>query len=353
MKIHVKSLPARSVLTDIATAPTGGPTPKLLEDRISDDCTEYSLAFPPSMGVGSIRGITFTCGFSLYRYDCCFNSDISINFNISRVQPLKFIFCNSGQISHSFEEGSERLPIFPYQNIIVAGDGDHGHTLHFEAGKRVQLTTLEIDRPQFKRSNAYSDDSLNAPLLRVLNDAASDRRFYYQGNYSLDTAGDIKGMVDTEYLGFLKFLFLKGTMNILFALQIDQFMDDEQGSERPRLLRQRDLENVKSAIGIVKGEMGTNFTVAQLASQTGTNVNKLQEGFKYLYEMTVNRCMQGLKMGEAVNLLEHSEMNISEIVSAVELRNRSYFSKLFREEYGVSPRTLEKGGVMDQNRCKI
>lgn len=239
------------------------------------------------------------------------------------------------------------MDISLYQNIIVAGAKDDGHNIYFEAGKRVALTILEIDRPEFKKFHAYNDDSLTAPLLFVLNDTASNREFYYQGNYSLNTADLIQGLCETKYQGFLRFLFLQGASNILLAHQIEQFIDDDQSKESPQLLRQRDLENVKIAIEIVRADMQTSFSVNELAIQTGTNSNKLQEGFKHLHNMTVNRYIHELRMNQATSLLKHSDLNISEIVSAIGLNSRSYFSKVFREAYGVSPRYFRSRVIED------
>ncbi|NND88827.1 MAG: helix-turn-helix transcriptional regulator, partial [Flavobacteriaceae bacterium] len=68
------------------------------------------------------------------------------------------------------------------------------------------------------------------------------------------------------------------------------------------------------------------------------NVNKLQEGFKYVYNLTVNKYMQHVKLEAAKEMLLLSEKNISEIVTSIGLNNRSYFSKIFKEKYGVSPK---------------
>lgn len=338
MNIHINSIPVKAVLNDIATSIGNGKKGGLRENKIADNCSEFFLDIPKAIGEGCISGITFPTGFSLYQYNCSFNRDIKFNFNINKIQPLKFIFCNEGKIYHSFADENDKMNISLYQNIIVAGEKENGHNLYFEAGKRVGLTTLEIDRPKFKKFHAYTDDSLTAQLLRVLNDTASNREFYYQGNYSLNTADLIQGLRTAKYQGFLRFLFLQGASNILLAHQIEQFIDDEQSKGFPQLLRQRDLENVKTAIEIIRADMQTSFSVNDLATQTGTNSNKLQEGFKHLYDTTVNRYIHELRMDVATSLLEHSDLNISEIVSSIGLNSRSYFSKVFKEAYGVSPR---------------
>ncbi len=150
MNLHVKSLPAEEVLKDIQKGLSNGIKVDLEENSIADNCSEYIINIPENMGQGTIKGITFPTGFSLYQYDCMFLEDVKINFNISKIQPLKFIFCHEGCIDHSFEQEKEKLPIHVYQNIIVAGNKEDGHNIYFEAKKWVQLTSLEINRPKFK-----------------------------------------------------------------------------------------------------------------------------------------------------------------------------------------------------------
>ncbi len=75
-----------------------------------------------------------------------------------------------------------------------------------------------------------------------------------------------------------------------------------------------------------------------LAKEVGTNVNKLQEGFRYMFNLTVNKYVQQVKLEAAKEMLNNSEHNISQIVGLIGLNNRSYFSKIFKEKYGVSPK---------------
>ena len=56
-----------------------------------------------------------------------------------------------------------------------------------------------------------------------------------------------------------------------------------------------------------------------------------------MFDLTVNKYMQQVKLDAAKDLLITSDHNISEIVNLIGLNNRSYFSKIFKEKYGVSP----------------
>src|SRR5690606_14848109 len=95
----------------------------------------------------------------------------------------------------------------------------------------------------------------------------------------------------------------------------------------------------------ILGDLGSNHTVEALAKEAGTNVNKLQEGFKHVYNLTVNKYMQHQKLEAAKEMLLTSEKNISEIVASIGLNNRSYFSKIFKEKYGVNPKYFLKNKV--------
>lgn len=63
--------------------------------------------------------------------------------------------------------------------------------------------------------------------------------------------------------------------------------------------------------------------------------------------------MQQVKLEAAKELLSTTEYNISQIVNMIGLNNRSYFSKIFKEKYKVSPKYFlksarEKEIVIDQ-----
>jgi len=128
----------------------------------------------------------------------------------------------------------------------------------------------------------------------------------------------------------------------MLVIQIAQFQDDENGDNLPQILRKSDIEKVDYVAKRIQGDISTNLTVETLAKEAGTNVNKLQEGFKFVYNLTVNKYMQHIKLEAAKEMLKLSEKNISEIVTSIGLNNRSYFSKIFKEKYGVSPKYFLK-----------
>ena len=66
-------------------------------------------------------------------------------------------------------------------------------------------------------------------------------------------------------------------------------------------------------------------------------MNKLQEGFQSIFGKTVNEYIRDVRLTRALNILLAGNKNVSEVVYELGLSSRSYFSKIFKEKYGVSP----------------
>ena len=329
MKITVKTLPVNEILEDIA---------ETLETELKNRSGELTVEIPENLGEGYVRGVSFDSGMGFVTYNCKFYEDVEIHFSLNTVHPLKFIFCSEGSVGHSFEKSDQVHTIDTYQNIVVSSNGYEGHILYFKKDVATHVSSLEIIRSVFAHRSNYDFKDLDPTLKELFKDAVSKKQFFYQGNYSIKAADLMEDINTKEYTGFLRNLFLEGKAFEMLVIQIGQYEDDENGQNLPKILRKSDIEKVDYVAKRIQGDLSTNLTVESLAKEAGTNVNKLQEGLKYVYNLTVNKYMQHVKLEAAKEMLKLSEKNISEIVTSIGLNNRSYFSKIFKEKYGVSPK---------------
>jgi len=333
MRINVKTLPVDEIIQDIS---------ENLNAPVENGSGEYTLELPKDVGEGFIRGISLDSGIGFITYNCKFHEDVEIHFALNTVHPLKFIFCSAGSLGHSFQDTEKVNEIKSYQNIIVSSSGYNGHVLYFKAKEPTHVSSLEIIRSVFAHRRNYNFKDLDPTLKGLFQDAVAEKQFFYQGNYSIKAA-DVMNEINTkEFTGFLRSLYLEAKAFQMLVIQISQYEDDESGDKLPQILRQSDIEKVDYVVKRIQGDLGSNLTVEALAKEAGTNVNKLQEGFKYVYDLTVNKYMQHKKLEAAKEMLMTSEKNISEIVIAIGLNNRSYFSKIFKEKYGVNPKYFLK-----------
>lgn len=345
MKIKVRALPIEKIIKDLS---------KQLNLPVKEDSGEQIIELPKDLGDGFIRGASYDSGIGIIEYNFTFFTDFELLFSVNKTHPLKFIFCSKGRVDHTFEEDQEMHTINTFQNVIVSSSGTNGHILNFKANEKVHVSSIEIIRDKFKERNNYGFEGLEPMLKDIFRDSQAEKKFFYQGNYSIKAADIVEEINQKKLDGFLRSVFIEGKLYEMLVIQIAQYQDDQGEDNLPKILRQRDIENVKKAIKIVKANLDTNFSIDYLANEVGTNVNKLQEGFKYMYDLTVNKYMQHLKLEVAKEMLESSDNNISQIVNLIGLNNRSYFSKIFKEKYNVSPKyflksTREKDILEDEN----
>lgn len=343
MKITVSALPIKKVLKDLS---------ELLEVPIEEDAGELSLELPSDVGEGWIRGTGFASGIGIISYHCTFFEDTEIHFVKHETHPLKFIFCSEGRVQHSFQKEEEQHTIHAYQNIIVSSWDNNGHVLYFKANEPTKVFSLEVIRKKLNQRESFDYKDLDEPLRRVFLDEDAGTRFFYQGNYSILAANIVEDIEKKLYSGFLRSIYLEGKAFEMMVLQIQQYQDDQREDTIPQMLRRSDVEKVKRAVDLVHSDLSQNYSVDYLAKEVGTNVNKLQEGFKYMFNLTVNKYMQQAKLEAAKELLATTEYNISQVVDLIGLNNRSYFSKVFRERYGVKPKYFLKSRLEEKKKRK-
>ena len=92
--------------------------------------------------------------------------------------------------------------------------------------------------------------------------------------------------------------------------------------------------------------IATNYTdtaldLERVANETGANRNKVNEVLKSELGMTFTGYLNKLRLTEAARLLaEKNSAAVAEIAYSVGYANVSYFNKLFKEEYGCTPKAF-------------
>ncbi len=84
------------------------------------------------------------------------------------------------------------------------------------------------------------------------------------------------------------------------------------------------------------------LSLEMAAAHLGINRTKINDILKEELSLTFSTYLNKLRLTEAGRLLsENEEANISEIAYSVGYNNVSYFSKLFKQEYGCAPKTFK------------
>jgi AraC-like DNA-binding protein len=329
IEIFVKSLPLKEVIGNLAEA---------FDTVYFNRCHEYQINIPENYGTGFIRGVNFDSGFGLLEYSCTFKENLCIHFSVNKTHPLKFIYCSEGEVKHKFEEKDSLHIIDQFQNVIVASTAQNGHILIFPRNKKIQLNSLEISRKDFKNKIDCDLNHVDVNLRKLFRDLNARNLFYYHGNYSMAMSDCIDKIKSSKLDGFTRRLFLEGKSNEILSIQIQDYQDDKKTEPRRQILRKSEMVKIQKAAGLLKQNLNTPLTIKELAKEIGTNPSKLQEGFRYIFGLTVNNYLNKLRLEYARDQLMIGELNISEIANNIGIANKSYFSRLFKAKYQVNPK---------------
>ncbi len=120
-----------------------------------------------------------------------------------------------------------------------------------------------------------------------------------------------------------------------FSPEIRQSFRDAAYQNEPQSSHHDEL--VLEAQLWLQANLGESLTIAALAQHLGLSSRTLNRRFQSATGLSPMGYLQSLRIAEARDLLRHSNLSVSEIAWQVGLNDTSYFSKLFREQVGMSP----------------
>lgn len=201
---------------------------------------------------------------------------------------------------------------------------------------------MEIIRKKIRENLGCELESLHNGLEKLFLDVDAKHQFYHEGQYSLQLADSFVEMTTFVEECFLRKIFFESIAYQILSQQIIEYQDDIKKQDEKSLLRKSEVELIKKAIQIINNGIADLGTINELAKTVGLNVNKLQDGFQHLYGLSVNQYVKKTRLDIAKNLLMSTDYSISEIVYKIGLNSKSYFSKIFKEEYHTTPSKLRK-----------
>lgn len=98
-----------------------------------------------------------------------------------------------------------------------------------------------------------------------------------------------------------------------------------------------DIAAIKKAHDIIHDMYGINISIKQLTSMVYINSDKLKNGYKALYGMSVHEAVISRKMEVAYQLIMHEHTSVKDTSLQVGYSNQGHFIDLFRRYYGFTP----------------
>jgi len=332
-QITVSSLPIHQVVQNIA---------KELKVDFIENYNFYKVVLPIEVGEGNISGIDFGGGFGLLNYNCTFRNNFTIRFTLNEVHPMKFIHCKAGKFKHTFEQNNDTHHINTYENIIVASSQKNGHILTFAKEHKIEICSIEVDRnlflPNVEKLNIHGGDVLSKVIL----DINGNDKFFHRGHYSLVIHNIITSLLEGKETEIADIFFKKGKSYEMLALQWDQFYQDISVLALNRKVNLADFTLLERIHTFLVDNLDESITLKSVEEKFNINEKRIQFLFKSGYQTTFNAFLQNLRLEKAIELLKDPANNITDVVYAVGLNSKSYFSKIFKEKFGSTPSQFVK-----------
>jgi AraC-like DNA-binding protein len=318
-----------------------------IQDKIGgsivNSWNESTLNVDNENACGILRYIPFDWGVSLLDFDITLHKEFIFKIKaVPEYNPIRFLYASFGSFKHRFGIDNNERNVEQFQSLISTNQTDGYDYLHFNKNEKLHLNLIEIIRKHFLQKRTTNVSSLNKKLHEVFLDTKHEHRFANFGSLNLKMADLIKKLQKVKGKGMLRILKIESIVYEILSLHIQQHNRLLAGAPFPTSLVKSELKDIRKFSTIILKNPEKEYSLEELSLQSGLTQSKLQEGFKFLYNRTVTEYIRHVRLESARDLIRTTDLNISQIVYTIGLSSRSYFSKIFREKYDITPNQFKK-----------
>jgi AraC-like DNA-binding protein len=316
---------------------------KIIGGSVTERWSEFTLKINNENAIGKITYIPFDWGVNLLDFNIKFHKEVVLDIKSHKeFNPIRFIYVSLGHFKHRFGIQNTEKSVHQFQSLIFTNK-DEGHNyIIFPKDEQLEINVIQIIRKQFLKKRTTNVSTLNKKLYQVFDDTAHANRFVNYGTLNFKTADLIKSLHRIKVTGMLRILQIEGKIYEILSSHIQQHNKTLTDAILPESVNKTELKIIRKIGNTVLKNPSREYTLDALSTQSGLTKAKLQKGFKYLYKRTVTEYIRHVRVESARDLLNNSDLNISQVVYSIGFSSRSYFSKIFKEKYGLTPNDFKK-----------
>ena len=288
---------------------------------------------------GVIRYTNFSNGLSVISFNILLNNEVSLNLCNSLNAPSHFIYASEGNLI--YQSNTTNYKINRYQNIVIGATEKATGYFTLPAQSKLKVTFINVDVAEFYHKRKQLNYLVDYNFKNIFK--INPKPYVHKGSYSLKIADELAKYweieSESEHIQYLK---IEGHILLILSLQLLAYKNQKNSSKNHEYLEEKDVEKIRDLTKYIEYNIGENITISKLVQHSGIHAKKLQAGFQILYNKSINEFIRELKLKIAINSLENTNESISEIVYKIGFKSRSYFSKIFLEQYGILPMEFKK-----------
>ena len=208
-------------------------------------------------------------------------------------------------------------------------------TLHYNTNYRKTFEVFFTEESIIKIiQNHFKND------LKNLDTAIKNKKPFLMWEKSkpipLEALSCIQDIVNCEYLGNFKKVYLEAKTNELLIILLAQTNNNEINNK----LSNEEYLNILKINDYIKQNLQTQLCISELAVITGMNTSKLKQNFKIIFSKTIFKHITALRMEKAKNLIINKHYTVAEASLKVGYKYPQHFTVAFKKQYGYLPSEL-------------
>jgi len=317
----------------------------VIDGEILEKWNKYSLKVNNENAFGVIKYLPFDWGVNVIDFDIKFSKEFILKIKADEFNPIRFIYNYNGSFKHRFGINNEEKLVEQFHSLIFTNKTGGYNYIHFPKGKKLEINIIQITRKNFLKKRTTNVSLLNKALYSVFVDTDHDNRFSHYGALNLRMADFIKKMKKIKSKGMVKTLKIEALVYEMLSLHIQQHNKFQKGVQLPTSLSKTELKTIRQLGNEIIKNPSFQYSLEHLSVESGLSQAKLQNGFKFLYTRTVTEYVRHIRLEAARDLMRNADLNVSQVVYSIGFTSRSYFSKIFKEKYGVTPNEYRKNAL--------
>ena len=128
---------------------------------------------------------------------------------------------------------------------------------------------------------------------------------------------------------------IKAELFDLFHLLFKYYFQPETNDT---CIKENTTQNIKTILDYIEKNYTNPITIEELAECVGLSKHYFMRFFKKYMGMTCIEYINDYRLNIAANLLITSSMQITEVASRIGITNLSYFNRIFKKKYNMTPK---------------
>ncbi|WP_367390445.1 helix-turn-helix transcriptional regulator [Lewinella sp. LCG006] len=306
---------------------------------IDVDCQRSSIQIPRRLGKGEMITYKISDGMDAFLLNGKLKSDWTINFARGSSAPVIFYTLANGIFQRSRKgKYQEDFMLEPLQSTICAQPARTTTQWVFGKDQEVAFLAILLHKKAFFSKVDCATLEIPEDLLATMKDIAGKKNFLFQDIFHLPIVQALNDIFQQEDIGLLNSTFATAKLYEILFLQLQQYQQNREQPQKSIVKPDNGLVRIRDAGNILVSRLQNPPTIPELAKMAGINQQTLKKGFKQLFGETINVYLNAKRLEQAEILIKNGGLKLQDIALEVGYNHPSYFSKKFKEKYGVTPR---------------